>query len=181
LSLTKTIAIIGILLLALGTLFAFAPASREIWEPKSALLASETEDISLIGSSKLITYFFLFPEHVRNLKIRGYVKLVDGEPFSFEITNGEVYVKADKVSERSFEFSVEPEDLRDGLWLKMSPAKAKVSLRIEASWEEKTYAHVLGGMVLGGLLGFFGIILLIAAFILYIIQRPKITVTIKKE
>lgn len=167
----KVVVALGVVLLILGALFMFAPASQEIWEPKSILLISATKDVSLIGSQELLAHYFLLPGNVRELKLRGYVKLVEGEPFSFEITNGEVYVGARGVSERSFEFPVQPEELRDGLWLRIYPAKAKVSVRVEASWEERTYAHVLGGVVLGGLLGLLGVVILIVALILYVVRR----------
>jgi len=46
----------------------------------------------------------------------------------------------------SFEFPVEPEELRNGLWLKIASGNAKASIRVEVTWEQKTYAHVLGGL-----------------------------------
>lgn len=180
--LPKILAILGITLLVLGLVFVFVPATQEVWKPKSYLLVSKTTNLSpYTKHQEFLTYLFLTSEGVRNLKVQGTIKSVEEGTFSFEITNGEVYVKAEGVPEKSFEFPVEPEELRNGLWLKIAPGNTKVSIRIEATWEQKSYAHVLGGLILGGLLGFFGFILLIVAFIIYVIRRPKVTVEIEKR
>jgi len=182
LKLPKLLAVLGIVLLVMGTIVALAPATTEVWKPKSYVLISETRDISeWIGYSTLLTYFFFEPEDIKNLKIQGYVKEVEGKPFSFEITNGKTYVKANNVPEKDFEFSVEPEELKNGLRLKIEPADVKVSIYAKALWEEKTYAHVFGGLLLGGFMWFLGIIILIAAFIAYIIRKPKVEVVARVE
>jgi len=98
---------------------------------------------------------------------------VEGETFGFTITNGKVHVEAEEASERSFEFSVEPEEPRDGLILKISPKSVTVSIQVEATWEQKTYAHVLEGFILGGALGFFSFMLLAMAFVIYHHQKTK--------
>jgi len=178
----KILAIIGLVLLILGVMFFFFPATQEVWKEKSHVLLSETIDVSsIIGCSRMLTYLFLDPEDVRNLKITGYVEKVTGNNFSFQITDGKVYVEADNVMRYDFDFIVEPEELTDGLWLKIEPTETKVSIYAKATWEEKTYAHVLGGMVLGGILGFFGLVALIAAFVLYLVRRPKIKVVVEKK
>jgi len=180
--LPKILAIIGLALLILGIVFFFLPATQEVWEEKSHVLLSETTDVSpIIGCSRMLTYLFLDPEDVRNIKIIGYVEKVSGNNFSFKITDGKVYIEVDNVARYDFNFTVEPEELRDGLWLKIEPTETKVSIYAKATWEEKTYAHVLGGMVLGGMLGFFGLVALIAAFVLYLIKRPKIEVAVEKK
>jgi len=118
---------------------------------------------------------------VRNLKLQGTLKSIEGGNFSFEVTNGEPSFRAENVSQRSFEIPVEPEELTNGLWLKIKPANVTVSINVKAIWEERTYGHVFGGFVLGGILGFFGFISLIAAFIAYLVRRPKITVEVQRK
>jgi len=181
-NLPKVLAIVGVILLIIGLVFAFVPVTQEVWQEKSYLLASETTEISpYIGHQELLTYLFLSPEDVRNLKLQGTLKSIEGGNFSFEVTDGELYFKAENVSEKSFEISVEPEELTNGLWLKIKPANVTVSTHIEAIWEQRTYSHVLGGLLLGGILGFFGFILLIAALVVYLIRRPKVTVEVQKK
>ena len=187
--LPKLLAIIGMVMLILGAITTFSPATVERYESKSYVLASETVEVSpWFGYRTFLTYFFLNPEDVRNLKVQGYVKGVEGGPFNFEITDAKTYVKAERVLEKSFEFPVEPEELRDGLHLKIEPAtkallgpSSRVSIYAKATWEEKTYAHVLGGLIVGGALGFFGIAMLVAALVTYIIRKPKVEVKSEKS
>lgn len=86
-------------------------------------MVSETVEVSpYLGHKEPLIYPFISPENVRNLKIQGTVKSVEGGTFCFTITNGEVYVKAEEVSEKSFEFLVKPEELSDGLYLEIHPS-----------------------------------------------------------
>ena len=169
---TKALVVLGAILVVAGLVCTFALATQAVWEPRSRLLLGETVELSpYVETRRSISHYFPDPEDVRGLKVRGYIKCIEGGPISFEVTDGEVYVNATNTLERSFEFSVSPEELEDGLVLTFRPKEARVCVRIEAAWEERAYMHVLRGLVVGGLLGGLGLLLLIAALIVYVVRE----------
>jgi len=119
--------------------------------------------------------FFFKPEDVRNLRVKGYIKVESGDVFSFEITDGEVYIRAINVLRKDFDFTIGYEELRNGLQLKIEPSKTKVYIGIEATWEAKAfkgetyYTYILGGPIFGVFLEILGIVLM-APFILHLMK-----------
>ncbi|MHA1631786.1 MAG: hypothetical protein ACTSXC_03110 [Candidatus Freyarchaeota archaeon] len=51
------------------------------------------------------------------------------------------------------------------------PADNKVSYHVEMVWEERTYAHVLGGLIAGGVFAFLGLSLLLAALVVKLVFK----------
>ncbi|MEM1520206.1 MAG: hypothetical protein QXK42_01555 [Candidatus Korarchaeum sp.] len=70
----------------------------------------------------------------------------------------------------------EPTDL--SVWISanmsyMKPVDISVRYNADISWEERSYAPVLGGAILGGLLLFLGLVLMIAAAVVrYVFRTP---------
>jgi len=83
----------------------------------------------------------------------------------------EVYFVLERIGEASFQAP----QLKVFTSLKKAyeePADIEISYRVEMEWDEKTYAHVLGGLVVGGSLFFFGFLLLIvAALVRFIFKK----------
>ena len=165
-SIPKVLAIIGVLVLLIGVLT--IPITREVWETKSKLLESETVELSPFGYERILTAPYFEPENVRNVRIIGYVRKVSGEDFTFEITDGRVYLRAENVSEREFNFPIDPEEFEESLWLRIEPAKSKVSVYVRAVWEERSYFYSIGGLFLGAFLILLGVILIIASIIAHV-------------
>lgn len=82
----------------------------------------------------------------------------------------EVYYVVERVGKAGFDAP----ELKCYINLKKAyeaPEDITVSYRVEMTWEEVTYAHVLGGLFVGALLFGLGFLLLIAAALLKIILR----------
>ncbi len=175
--LAEYLAKLGVILLLLSFVpILLSTENTSNWEPKSYILASETVDVFFFGHTEDLYYSFYEPANVRNLTIGGYVKKVSGEPFSFRITNGKIYVSAEGVtSEKHFKFNVEPGELENGLKLDIKPSDTEVSFYVKATWQEKEDYEdaVFGGIVLGSIIGFFGLLSLIAALIVHIVTKIK--------
>ena len=128
--LPKALAIAGVVLIILGIITVLSPTAQEIWESESKLLLSGTDSIYAEGKREwLLMYPFLRPKDVRNLVVRGYVEEKLRRPFDLELANSKVYVEATNVSGRhEFEFSPTPEELEEGLKLRVLNNRATIEV-----------------------------------------------------
>jgi len=113
--LAKAVALAGLALVVLGIIMALLPATQEVWEKESEILAEGKAKVYTWGEdyTVLLTYPLLMsPEDYRNLVVRGRVEEASGRPFDLII---EPYVRAENVSSYEFEFSPEPQEVREGL------------------------------------------------------------------
>ncbi|RLF00137.1 MAG: hypothetical protein DRJ59_07425 [Thermoprotei archaeon] len=128
--LPKILVIAGLIFIAIGAIVALVPITQEVWEPKSKVLVDKATTV-YAGAEHTwpLTYLFLRPENVRDLVVRGYVEEKKGRPFDLKIENGKVYVEATNVSGRhEFEFSPTPEELEEGLKLRVLNNRATIEV-----------------------------------------------------
>ncbi|GEM_PF-3517954 len=126
--LAKAVALVGLVLIALGVALGIALIGQEVWEQKSEILASgKVKVYASIGEwTVTLTYPLLMsPKNYRNLVVRGYVEEVSGRPFDLTI---EPYVIVRGVSRYEFKFSPKPDEVRKGLTMTIAnKAKEKAT------------------------------------------------------
>jgi len=132
------------------------------------------------------------PEESRDITVSGTIKEIRGGTFDLYVFNKRNYdlwvakasykafMDAKDISSTAVNFSPTREDVMNALYfvaVNKNPfggPDISVEYSIKISWNEKSYAHVLGGLVLGGLLGGLGFLLIIVSAVAKVVfQRQE--------
>lgn len=188
-SVDKEIAI-GIALLAVGLFFVAMPQIRRTWIPREDNLLSENIPIETDGSDYLQLTEEELHGKVRNIQVELEMAEVDGAPFKLHIVgrkgyeewkrSGEAYGRDPSpplcfVRKGIWEidnhykenFSIDPENLEDGLWFRAEPvydlnfnpvskSPLTITCNLTAMWEKTVpytfmpFQKQIGWLLLGG-------------------------------
>jgi len=189
---SKIVFVIGLILLILGVFIFLVPMSTETWDHKEEPLVEEVLTVpgglSLLASPKI----GFIPEGSRNIEVNGIAKELNAKTFDLYVFNKrnyelwianasyQAYVQARDISSYTLAFSPTRDDVVNLLYfvvVNRNPIlgpNVSVEFSVKMSWDERSYAAVLGGFVLGGFLGGLGFLLIIvSAIMVFVFGRGK--------
>jgi len=188
---SKILFVMGLLVLVVGIVIAIIPTAVETWQKKEQPLVESV--ITVIGGGSLfpIQNLVFMAEGSKDISVSGTVRELKGGRFDFYAFNKKNYelwvakasykafVEAKDVSSYSLSFSPTREDVASALYLVVvnrNPVlgpSISVEYSIKISWSERSYATVLGGLVLGMLLGGLGFLLIVVSAVMRFVFKPQ--------
>jgi len=109
----KFTAVLGVIFIMFGVLFAVSPATQENWRTKSMVLADDTVEIYTFFNKHtvILTYPFLkSSKDYRNIVVKGSIEGTG----AFDLTIGQ-YVNIENATEYEFSFSPRPSEIFNGI------------------------------------------------------------------
>jgi hypothetical protein len=181
---SKILFVIGLLVLVVGIVIAIIPTAVETWQKKEQPLVESV--ITVLGGGHLfpLQNLVFMAEGSKDILVSGTVRELKGVRFDFYAFNKKnyelwvakasykSYVEVKDVSSYSVSFSPTREDVASALYLVVvnkNPVLGptiSVEYSIKISWSERSYAQVLGGLVLGMILGGFGFMLIVVSAVM---------------
>ena len=191
----KIIFIIGLVILVIGILIAIALPASVTWEPKTkALCTDEIIEVSEYEKYDYYRPYFAFIVsfgETKDFEVEGSIEEVSDYKFNFYIFDEtdydlwkadrphKSYFEAENVTSITFSFLLTNKEVVNDLYFVVENPEPYESDRVArltatVNWKEKAIiTRIVGGLILGGIIAFIGLVLIIVGGIATLVFKPK--------